>query len=98
MRINDAILGAVLLAFALAIGLYARTLPTIPGQPPNLQHLPPGCNFQTRCPYRFERCVAEDPALLTVDPARGLARAKACHLDRPAVDHPSVDHPSVGYR
>ncbi|QQP91127.1 tripartite tricarboxylate transporter TctB family protein [Skermanella sp. TT6] len=32
MRINDAILGAVLLAFALAIGLYARTLPTIPGQ------------------------------------------------------------------
>ena len=32
MRINDAILGAVLLAFAVAVGLYARTLPAIPGQ------------------------------------------------------------------
>ncbi|WP_246148463.1 ABC transporter ATP-binding protein [Skermanella pratensis] len=73
-------------------------LPTIPGQPPNLQHLPPGCNFQTRCPYRFERCVAEDPALLTVDPARGLARAKACHLERLAVENPAVDNPAVECR
>jgi putative tricarboxylic transport membrane protein len=32
MRINDAILGAVLLAFSLAVGLYARTFPAIPGQ------------------------------------------------------------------
>ena len=32
MRINDAILGAVLLAFSLMVGLYARTFPAIPGQ------------------------------------------------------------------
>ena len=32
MRINDAILGAVLLAFALAVFGYARTLPAMPGQ------------------------------------------------------------------
>ncbi len=32
MRINDAILGAVLLAFSLVVGLYARTFPAIPGQ------------------------------------------------------------------
>jgi putative tricarboxylic transport membrane protein len=32
MRINDAILGAVLLAFALVIGLYAQSFPAIPGQ------------------------------------------------------------------
>jgi putative tricarboxylic transport membrane protein len=32
MRINDAIIGAVLLAFAVAVGLYARTFPAIPGQ------------------------------------------------------------------
>ena len=32
MRINDAILGAVLLTFALVIFGYARTLPAMPGQ------------------------------------------------------------------
>ena len=32
MRINDAILGGVLLAFSLVVGLYARTFPAIPGQ------------------------------------------------------------------
>ncbi len=32
MRINDAVIGAVLLAFAIAMFAYARTLPAIPGQ------------------------------------------------------------------
>ena len=32
MRINDALIGAVLLACAIAMFLYARTLPAIPGQ------------------------------------------------------------------
>ncbi|MXQ10608.1 tripartite tricarboxylate transporter TctB family protein [Microvirga makkahensis] len=32
MRINDAVTGAVLLAFAIAMFAYARTLPAIPGQ------------------------------------------------------------------
>lgn len=32
MRVNDAITGAVLLAFAIAMFAYARTLPAIPGQ------------------------------------------------------------------
>ena len=32
MRINDAILGGVLLVFSLVVGLYARTFPAIPGQ------------------------------------------------------------------
>ena len=32
MRINDAIIGAVLLVFAIAMFAYARTLPAIPGQ------------------------------------------------------------------
>ena len=38
-------------------------LPTIPGQPPNLQKLPPGCSFNPRCASAFERCRAERPAL-----------------------------------
>ena len=32
MRVNDALIGVLLVAFALAIGLYARTLPALPGQ------------------------------------------------------------------
>jgi putative tricarboxylic transport membrane protein len=32
MRINDAVIGGVLLVFAIAIFLYARTLPALPGQ------------------------------------------------------------------
>lgn len=32
MRVNDAIIGAVLLVFAVAMFAYARTLPAIPGQ------------------------------------------------------------------
>jgi oligopeptide transport system ATP-binding protein len=53
-------------------------LATIPGQPPNLQALPPGCNFQERCPHRFERC-AELPPLR---PFGSGERLKACHLER----------------
>jgi oligopeptide transport system ATP-binding protein len=52
-------------------------LRTIPGQPPNLQHLPPGCAFHERCSWRFERCRTEEPV---VRPA-GRGRRKACHLE-----------------
>jgi len=63
----------------------AAELRTIPGQPPNLQHLPPGCAFHERCSWRFERCGIEEPA---VRPA-GPARRKACHLDQlPTLPYP----------
>jgi oligopeptide transport system ATP-binding protein len=54
----------------------ADRLVTIPGQPPNLQALPPGCAFADRCPHRFERCTAERPRLLPLGPDR----RSACHL------------------
>jgi oligopeptide/dipeptide ABC transporter ATP-binding protein len=38
-------------------------LPTIPGAPPDLRLLPPGCPFAPRCPRARERCVAEHPPL-----------------------------------
>jgi oligopeptide transport system ATP-binding protein len=53
-------------------------LAVIPGQPPNLQALPAGCVFADRCPYVFDRCPVERPALLPCAPGR----AKACHLER----------------
>jgi oligopeptide transport system ATP-binding protein len=52
-------------------------LSAIPGQPPNLQALPPGCAFRDRCQYAFERCLVR-PELLEFD----QARAKACHLEQ----------------
>ncbi len=33
----------------------------IPGQPPDLSDLPPGCSFHPRCQHVMERCRLEDP-------------------------------------
>ncbi|MGH7428614.1 MAG: ABC transporter ATP-binding protein, partial [Candidatus Methylomirabilaceae bacterium] len=35
----------------------------IPGMPPSLQRVPPGCPFHPRCEFRFERCPQERPEL-----------------------------------
>ena len=42
-------------------------LTPIKGLPPSLINLPDGCSFAPRCPYRFERCDAEDPPLVPTD-------------------------------
>ena len=55
----------------------ASELNAIPGQPPNLQALPPGCAYQERCPYVFDSCRVDDPVLRVID----AGREKACHLD-----------------
>ena len=33
----------------------------IPGQPPNLAHLPGGCAFHPRCPHALPKCAVEEP-------------------------------------
>ena len=35
------------------------------GAPPNAIEVPPGCRFHPRCPVAFDRCMADDPALMT---------------------------------
>ena len=40
----------------------------IPGQPPNLAHLPSGCSFAPRCQYVMERCSTEEPDEYSVAP------------------------------
>jgi oligopeptide/dipeptide ABC transporter ATP-binding protein len=56
-----------------------RRLQPIPGQPPSLLRVPPGCPFHPRCGLRDgrERCVAEVPPLNDVDAGQ---RASACHF------------------
>ena len=52
-------------------------LMAIPGQPPNLQNLPPGCAFQPRCPKAVDSCGASRPNL----EAFGDGRARACFVE-----------------
>ncbi len=47
-------------------------LSTIPGQPPNLIHPPPGCRFAPRCGRVDERCRAEEPELRSTEPPHHL--------------------------
>lgn len=41
-------------------------LPSIDGQPPALDKLPPGCSFAPRCPYVMDRCLKGYPPLVAV--------------------------------
>ena len=53
----------------------ARYAPAgLPGDPPDLRDLPPGCSFAPRCPLVVEACHEAEPSL---DPA-GPSRRAAC--------------------
>jgi peptide/nickel transport system ATP-binding protein len=47
------------------------------GDVPSPANPPSGCRFNTRCPFVFDRCRTEEPALRTV----GEGHLAACHLD-----------------
>jgi peptide/nickel transport system ATP-binding protein len=49
-------------------GLRGRTLETIPGSPPSLSQLPPGCAFAPRCRFVEERCIAAPPPVVQIRP------------------------------
>jgi oligopeptide/dipeptide ABC transporter ATP-binding protein len=40
---------------------------SIPGSPPDLIRMPPGCKYYPRCPFHIDECLKEDPPLLKVD-------------------------------
>ncbi len=56
-----------------------ETLIAIPGVPPNMARLPPGCPFSERCTFVMDRCVNNRPPLAVTlhDPAV----LRACHRD-----------------
>lgn len=47
----------------------------IPGAPPSLVALPPGCPFAPRCPVAIDDCLAAEPPLITVPGNPGHAAA-----------------------
>ena len=55
----------------------AGPLVSIPGNPPNMNALPPGCPFSARCRYVEERCVSTLPLLQHLAP--GAPTLRACH-------------------
>jgi len=57
----------------------------IPGSPPNLVRLPPGCAFAPRCPEAIDACHDARPALRIIEDQQ-----VACHLYDVA-DHDDVD-------
>jgi peptide/nickel transport system ATP-binding protein len=52
-----------------------KRLVQIPGSMPRLSAIPPGCSFNPRCSFAFDRCRVERP-----DPLRHGTQAVACHL------------------
>jgi oligopeptide/dipeptide ABC transporter ATP-binding protein len=42
----------------------------IPGEPPNLANLPPGCSFNPRCLFADDRCRKEEPPEVNMGPER----------------------------
>ncbi len=56
----------------------SEDLYAIPGNPPNLLHLPKGCAFAKRCEHKIDTCESELPLLRDI----GADRKKACHLEQ----------------
>ena len=46
--------------------LEGHRLPSIPGSPPDLSNLPPGCAFEPRCTLAVDTCRQRPPELLTL--------------------------------
>jgi peptide/nickel transport system ATP-binding protein len=55
----------------------------IPGHPPDLRAIPPGCSFAPRCSFAFDTCRSVLP-LLKPPEASDAAHVVACHLYDPA--------------
>jgi len=51
------------------------SLASIPGHPPPLDALPPGCRFEPRCHCKSDVCAVESPPLVAVKPGHYVA----CH-------------------
>ncbi|HXH12143.1 MAG TPA: oligopeptide/dipeptide ABC transporter ATP-binding protein [Alphaproteobacteria bacterium] len=56
--------------------MFDHTERLLTGELPNAIDLPEGCRFYTRCPWRMDRCRANEPALKDVD----SGHAVACYL------------------
>jgi peptide/nickel transport system ATP-binding protein len=59
-----------------------RRMTGIPGSPPDLRDIPPGCAFHPRCPFAYEPCNTVLPVLRSSTPETP-GQLVACHLYDP---------------
>ncbi|MCU1688285.1 MAG: dipeptide transporter ATP-binding protein [Pseudonocardiales bacterium] len=71
---TEALVGAIASAEYTADRGHGRVVAR--GEIPSPSNPPKGCRFHTRCPFAFDRCKVDEPALLQV----GTDRLAACHL------------------
>jgi oligopeptide transport system ATP-binding protein len=64
------------------LDLKGKELSAIKGLPPSLTRIPPGCEFNPRCPYAQQVCRDKRPPLLEVVPGR----YSACHFAQEVLD------------
>jgi oligopeptide/dipeptide ABC transporter ATP-binding protein len=62
-----------------------RSLAGIPGSPPDLRSIPPGCPFQPRCRFARPECATIDMSLLPV-PGSTTNHITACPFEMPAAN------------
>jgi len=65
----------VLLAAIPVVGKRKEEDLSLSGEPPNPADFPSGCRFWPRCSYKEDRCITEEPPLVTVE----AGRAVSCH-------------------
>jgi peptide/nickel transport system ATP-binding protein len=65
----------VLLAAIPVVGRRKEEDLSLSGEPPNPADFPSGCRFWPRCSYKEDRCIIEEPPLVTVE----AGRAVRCH-------------------
>jgi peptide/nickel transport system ATP-binding protein len=70
-----------LLASTIHGSMRGQRIDAIPGAPPDLSQLPPGCSFAPRCKHARADCTAAVPEAVAV----GAAHAARCVLVREAV-------------
>lgn len=68
---------AALLAEVPRIDRRHRSFETVKGEIPSPMNPPSGCHFHPRCPFAFERCTVERPALRDIQDGH----KSACHLN-----------------
>ncbi|MGH7050666.1 MAG: dipeptide ABC transporter ATP-binding protein, partial [Acetobacteraceae bacterium] len=69
----------------------SQVLYSIPGMPPDLADLPPGCRFAPRCAFATEQCHAAEPTL----ESRETTHAYACFHPRNRPSHEPRRKPLV---
>ncbi|MGB8451376.1 MAG: ABC transporter ATP-binding protein [Anaerocolumna sp.] len=67
-----------LIAFVPKLGSKVTTLPSIPGNVPDLSMMPKGCKFAPRCKFAMDICKAEEPDLEYVNEEK--TQKCRCHL------------------